>query len=139
GQAQVVTVAGQLAARLRKAGSGVTSQAHAAEGEDEQLADVAFVVDHQCTTGIHPVPPGVAGILTHREDGRRHFLTQRDPSRPIRLRIGRGVLSFIASTERRMNNSGVTVARAVLAALSRFTDAERLYAFELAGCPAELV
>ena len=38
-----------------------------------------------------------------------------------------------------MNNSGVTVARAVLAALSRFTGATRLYALDLAGCPTELV
>ena len=38
-----------------------------------------------------------------------------------------------------MNNSGVTVARAVLAALSRFTGADRLYALDLADCPTELV
>ncbi|MCE7031169.1 type VI secretion system tip protein VgrG [Lysobacter sp. GX 14042] len=38
-----------------------------------------------------------------------------------------------------MNNSGVTVARAVLAALARYTGAHRLYALELADSPAELV
>ena len=38
-----------------------------------------------------------------------------------------------------MNNSGVTVARGVLAALARFTGATRLYALHLAGCPTELV
>ena len=38
-----------------------------------------------------------------------------------------------------MNNSGVTVARAALAALSRFTGAERLYALDLPDSPAELV
>src|SRR5690606_27232761 len=89
--------------------------------------------------GFPSDPPGVPGILTHREDGRRQFLTQNAPPGPIRLRIGRRRLSFSASTERRMINSGVTVAREALAALSRFTGATRLYALDLQDCPTELV
>ncbi|KGO98759.1 type VI secretion system Vgr family protein [Novilysobacter defluvii] len=38
-----------------------------------------------------------------------------------------------------MINSGVTVAREALAALSRFTGATRLYALDLQDCPTELV
>ena len=38
-----------------------------------------------------------------------------------------------------MNNSGVTVGRAVLAALSRYSGAHRLYTLDLAESPAELV
>lgn len=52
GQAQVVTVAQQLAASLAEARRGVATQAHPAQGHDQQLANIALVIDYQCTTGF---------------------------------------------------------------------------------------
>src|SRR5690606_13808420 len=47
GQAQVVAVAGELRAGLGEVGGGVGAQPHAAQGEDQQFADVVLVVDDQ--------------------------------------------------------------------------------------------
>jgi hypothetical protein len=51
GEAQVVAVVGQLLARRGQVGRGVDPQAHPSQGQDQQFADVAFVVDDQGGTG----------------------------------------------------------------------------------------
>ncbi|MCY1246627.1 hypothetical protein D9M72_598790 [compost metagenome] len=47
GDAQVVGVAGQQLARFGEVGRGADAQAHAAQGQYQQFADVAFVVDDE--------------------------------------------------------------------------------------------
>ncbi len=57
GQAQVVGVASQQLARLAQVGGGVDAQAHAAQGEGEELTDVALVIDNQCAAVLCHVCP----------------------------------------------------------------------------------
>ena len=57
GEAQVVGVAGKQLPGLAQVGSGIDTQAHAAQRERQQLADVALVVDDQGTAVFaHSIP-----------------------------------------------------------------------------------
>ena len=71
GQAQVVAVLGQLRAGLATVGGGVGAQAHPAQGQDQQFADVVFVVDDQ---GAGGGAAGVAHPLTLADGRRRSWL-----------------------------------------------------------------
>ncbi|GFF09159.1 hypothetical protein SM139_4196, partial [Stenotrophomonas maltophilia] len=57
GDAQVVRIAGQQLTCLGQVGGGTDAQPHAAEGQHQQFADVAFVVDDE----------GAAGFIHGRE------------------------------------------------------------------------
>jgi len=52
GDAQVVRVAGQQLARFGQVGGGTDAQPHAAEGQYQQFADVAFIVDDEGAAGF---------------------------------------------------------------------------------------
>jgi hypothetical protein len=55
GEAEIIGIRRELGTRVGEGGGCVASQAHAAQRHDEQFADVALVVDYQCTTCIgHP-------------------------------------------------------------------------------------
>lgn len=52
GQAQIVGIVGQQLARFGQVGSSADAQAHAAQGENKQLADITLVIDNQGAFGF---------------------------------------------------------------------------------------
>ncbi len=52
GDAQVIGIAGQQFAGFGEVGGGADAQAHAAEGQHQQFADIAFIVDDEGAAGF---------------------------------------------------------------------------------------